>query len=108
MKYDNDTALSEILHRSSRLKKKNEQNRLRILCASSVSLFVLLVLSIGIVFRDVAPDRGQSVYGSFMLPTNSGGYVLAALIAFIAGVVVTMVIRRNRGKKEREDKKENG
>ena len=107
MKYDNDTALNEILRRSSRLKKKKEQNRMRILCASSVSLFALLVLSIGIVSRDVSPESAQSLYGSFMLPTNSGGYVLAAVIAFIAGVVVTAVIYRNRKKKKQEDKTDN-
>lgn len=104
MKYNQDTAVREILHRSNILRKKKERIMVRVLCASSAALFALLVLSIGIVFRDASLDPEQSVFGSFLLPTEAGGYVLAALIAFIAGVAVTLIIHRSQEKKKQEEK----
>ena len=105
MKYDQDSALCEILRRSDILQKKKEQVRVNVLCASSTSAFALLVLSIGILSRKASLDQGQTAFGAFLLPSNAGGYVLAAVIAFIAGVVVTLLIYRNQEKKKQEDKK---
>ena len=40
---------------------------------------------------------GQNT-GSSLLGEDTGGYVLAAVIAFIAGVIITAIIYKNRDK----------
>ena len=39
---------------------------------------------------------GGTIYGAIMLSREGGGYVLAAVIAFVLGVVITMLTRRYR------------
>ena len=46
----------------------------------------------------------DSVYGSFLLSPEAGGYVLAAVIAFALGVAVTLFCLK-RKKLSSEDKK---
>ena len=38
--------------------------------------------------------------GAMMLFENAGGYILAAIIAFMAGVLITALLIKNRNKKE--------
>ncbi|MCR4655796.1 MAG: hypothetical protein K5770_06160 [Lachnospiraceae bacterium] len=40
----------------------------------------------------------RSVYGAFLLSPQAGGYVLAAVIAFVIGVVFTLLCQRYRKK----------
>ena len=43
-----------------------------------------------------------TVYGSFLLSAESGGYVLAAVIAFVLGVCVTLLCLRYKKNKSRQ------
>ncbi|MBQ0134292.1 MAG: hypothetical protein KBS46_04090 [Clostridiales bacterium] len=49
----------------------------------------------------LAVTSAGSVYGSFLLSREAGGYVLIALIAFVLGVTVTLLClhyRKNQNK----------
>lgn len=62
----------------------------------------------GLVFCFLSLDRAspgilvQTVYGTILLGAGAGGYVLAGVLAFMAGVVVTVLCIRHR--KRREEK----
>ena len=60
-----------------------------------------LVLTIGSLGDSVAGMESGSTYGSFLLPTQAGGYVLAAVVAFAVGVGVTLGIQRYRKKHDK-------
>lgn len=102
-----------LLHRrADLLEKKKELTLLKALGGASGSLAVCL-LALFALFGQSGHDIALSGYAATsLLSENAGGYVLAALIAFALGVVVTVALIKH-GKKETDqsntirDKKEN-
>ena len=97
MKYTTEAALHEVLRRKEQITFRRCRNTLRALSGIVGILFVLLVGMIafspdGVLF---APEG--TVYGSFLLSAEAGGYVAAAVIAFALGVCVTLLcLRRHK------------
>ena len=60
----------------------------------------MLALSITVIPGKNAVTSAGSVYGSFLLSREAGGYVLIALIAFVLGVTVTLLCLRYRKKQD--------
>ncbi len=101
---DPHTEFREILRRGKVLKRKREQRTTRILAGSSAGLLAALVLCIHRISGDTGPGEGtRTVYGAFLLPKESGIYVIAALVAFTLGVTVTLLCVHYR--KQKEEKK---
>ena len=100
MKYTPDEALSQILRRSERValrRKRRSCQRLGGICSA---LLAVLVLGITVMPEKDAVTSADSVYGSFLLSREAGGYVLIALIAFVLGVTVTLLCLRYRKKQD--------
>ena len=90
--------------RAAELKRKTEQRRLSVLAAVSSCLFVCLVALTFAPGRIGSEGAGCEYAGSSMLFESAGGFVLTAVLAFAAGVLVTVMIHRARaGRKEREN-----
>lgn len=100
MRYTEQEQLCEIVKRSEKLRKQKVQRATRGLSASVSALFVLLAVCIGVFGRNGYMGTPTD-YGSFLLAAEAGGYVLAAVIAFALGVVVTVLIHRFRNKNKR-------
>ena len=103
MKYDSDAALQEILRRSEAIRAKKERRTIRGLASASAALLALLVAGVCLFSRTETTEGVWSVYGAFLLPAEAGGYVLAAVAAFVIGVVVTVACVRYREKKGRNN-----
>lgn len=85
--------------RAAEIKRQEDRSRLRALGSLSGMLLVCLVVvmqQLQSLHHEIL--TGQST-GSSLLDESAGGYVLAAVIAFLAGVIITAVIykKRNRG-----------
>ena len=85
--------------RAAEIKREEDRSRLRALGSLSGVLLVCLVVvmqQLQSLHHEIL--TGQST-GSSLLDESAGGYVLAAVIAFLAGVIITAVIykKRNRG-----------
>ena len=104
LKYTTDEALAEIMRRSERVSIRRDRRTCRMLSGAAGSLLVLLVLAVAVLPGGAAAVYSGSVYGSFLLSQEAGGYVLAAVIAFALGVVVTMLCLRYRSLKQRKSK----
>ncbi len=101
MKYKPEEALSEILRRSERVtlrRKRRSCQRLGGICGA---LLAVLVLGITVMPGKNSATSVSSVYGSFLLSREAGGYVLIALIAFALGIAVTLLCLNHR-KKQKE------
>ena len=84
--------------RAAAIKKKEDKSRLRILGSLSAGLMICLA-----VVAQQLQSMHHEIYtgqaaGTSLLDDSVGGYVLAAVIAFIAGVAITAVIYRYRNK----------
>lgn len=96
MKYTKEEAFEEILKRSKALKLKRAKKVTAALMASACVLTALLVLEIRRFCETATAFNVDSIYGSFMLPAQAGGYVLTAVIAFVLGMCVTVLIQKYR------------
>ena len=93
MKYTKDEALEEILKRGRKIREKRNKQITGVLSTTTVILTFILFLSISIFTGNVVTET-HSAYGSFLLPTEVLGYVLVAVIAFVMGVIITVIIKK--------------
>ena len=90
--------------RMDALLRARERRKTSFLGAGSALLAVCLLLVIGAAGA-VHPGGTAGLYsGAVMLFENAGGYVLVAVLAFMAGVVITVALLRRRFK-EQNDKR---
>jgi len=96
MKNDQSLVLKEILRRRDILIKRRERRILKLLSGSVCSLSLLL-FAIGMQFsRQGEPQMAPSVYGSFLLSDEDGLLVLIGVVAFVLGVMITMLCLQYR------------
>ena len=96
MKYTTEEALTEIMRRSEKLVIRRTRYACRMLSGLSGMLLAVLVLVIALLPGTAAASYSGSVYGSFLLSPEAGGYVLAAVIAFSLGIVTTLLIQNRK------------
>ena len=101
MKYDNDSALSEITRRKNVLIRDHKRKKIAELTAATAVVGLMLVLSFMNMDRITGIDEMYSVYGSFLLSDSVGGYVLVGVICFAAAVIITLLCLRKNNNKDR-------
>ena len=96
MRYDPDEALRLTLQRAALLRERRRKRQRAALsfgacgCACALLGFCYALAATGGVFL------AEANFGAFLLPSKAGGYILAGVLAFAAGVVVTMLCLRYR------------
>lgn len=99
MKYNPETEFAEILRRSKTLQVQKERRKIQTIGISCSTLFALAILAVGMLRGEGGQlDGTRTTFGSFLLPTDAGGYVIAAVAAFAVGVLVTAICIRKRNK----------
>lgn len=102
MKYTKDEALEEILKRGRKIREKRNKQITGVLSTTTVVLTFILFVSISIFTGNVVTGT-HSAYGSFLLPTEVLGYVIVAVIAFVTGVIITVIVRKNKKENDKEE-----
>lgn len=100
MKYSKEEALKEIRRRAGIIRQKHDRKVTNVLTTAAGFTLIALFAVIGI-FSGSAISETQSEYGAFIISAESGGYVLTAVLGFVFGVIVTLLIKR----KKNSDKK---
>lgn len=101
MKYSIDEAMREIAERKNTLIK----NKIKRTIGAYLTMAVLI--SAGLIaaiygyagFGEI--DGTYSVYGSFMLTDEAGGYILVAVLSFVAAVVITVLCIRWKDRRKK-------
>ena len=102
MKYTEQEQLQQILLRGEQFRRRKDRRVLKGLSVSAVALLCALVLFVGALGR-MGFAEARSVYGSFLLSAETGGYVLVAVLAFVAGVIMATVIHRCKKDSREQD-----
>ena len=108
MKYTTEEALAVIMQRRDQIIIRRDRRACRMLSGAAGALFAVLVLVIALLPGKATVTSSGSVYGSFLLSQEAGGYVLAAVIAFALGVVITLLCLRRRRMTGKKDDCEGG
>ena len=96
MKHDIDEMLREVTMRSDTIIKRRETVKMRMLSGITVMLTVVLVSVVSVLSGVYGVNSQRSVYGSFLISEETGGYILVAIIAFTLGVIVTLLTQKYR------------
>lgn len=102
MKYTEQEQLQQILLRGEQLRRRKDLRALKGLSAAAGALLCALAVCIGALGRTGFAEA-RTVYGSFLLSPETGGYVLVAVLAFAVGIVVAAIIHRRRGRQKPKD-----
>lgn len=97
MKYTTEDALKEINRRAGVIRKKRERRVTNVLATTAGITLIALFAVIG-NFSGAEIPGSQSEYGAFILSTETGGYVLTAVLGFVLGVCMTLVVKRLKNK----------
>lgn len=90
----------EQLHiRAVQLKEQKERRIMNTLKAVSVFLFVCLAGVISVLGGFQNTGGPDDYTGSSLLDSSVGGYVLVAVLAFAAAVVITVICMKRKDKK---------
>ena len=96
MKYKSDELLKEVLCRSRKIKQGREKRFVRLYSIAVLFAAGMLTLLISGMTGGVVPAGSQGQMGAFLLSAEAGGYILTAVAAFAAGVILTMILRKHR------------
>ena len=93
--------LEQLHTRAAELKEQKERRTVNALKAVAVMLFVCLagVMSVFSGLQNAA--RPENYTGSSLLDSSVGGYVLVAVMAFAAAVVITVICMKRKDRKKR-------
>ena len=94
-----DEQMNEIMRRSESLKAKKSMNDYLIGFSIAIAACLALIVLVGASIANVNPettDNTVSQYGSLVISAPYMGYVVIGLLAFILGVLVTLLCRRIR------------
>ena len=92
-------SVEEQMKEISRRRKRYEnvrKNRVFAITGSCLLMSLVAVISIAPGIEVSYEQSKTTVLGSTILDAKTGGYVLAALIAFTLGVLVTLICRQYR------------
>ncbi|MCR5279767.1 MAG: hypothetical protein K6E19_10050 [Lachnospiraceae bacterium] len=92
MKYTTDEALNEVLKRGQEMKSQHERKLISTMATIAGVLTFALIGTLGYLVR-VPVDGSGKQYGSFILSSEAGGYVLVAVLAFVLGIAFTILVR---------------
>lgn len=96
MRYGTEEALQAALERARILQQRRSRQRQRVLTIGTGGCFcALLALGYRLAARS-GVSLHEADYGAFLLPSRAGGYILLAVLAFAAGVLVTLLCIRYR------------
>ena len=92
-----DERLERMHARACELRKARDRKINDLLKSASALLFACLITVMSLLNGLHMPVEPGGNTGSSLLDSSAGGYVLAAVLAFALGVVLTLVLtRRNR------------
>ena len=94
MKYSKEEFLKEVLDRGKSIAREKRQKQFRKLSAATLVLSVALLGAITTCVRIDAGNQTKTVYGSFLLSPQAGGYFLVAFVSFALGFTVTLLIQK--------------
>ena len=100
--------IRKVHKRAEELREKREK---RVTAALFTGGGILGTAAAAIVVSVSAPQHSlteSGMAGASLLSENVGGSVLAAILAFLAGVFVTIACMRYRQKREEDEKKKTG
>ena len=91
MKYSMDEAMAELKRRSDAIRRRRSAMVGRGLTVLVVLLGASLVAALGTLNSATASSEPGGALGAFLLSGAAGGYILAGVIAFVTGIVATLI-----------------
>ncbi len=95
--------MAMVTNRIRALERRRERRETAGLSALSVFLVLALVTLLGQLGGGGTGTFPEGMAASSLLAESAGGYVLTAVLAFMAGVTVTVLLKRKQERKPMEE-----
>lgn len=96
MSYSSSKALEQVLKRRDRLRKKREKRRLVCFSLSLCAILLVLTLTVSSTPVEIRNGAESAAMGSFLLEARTGGIFAALVLAFLLGVLITLLCIRKK------------
>ncbi len=93
-----DERIRQLHIRVAEMQRKDDKRKIIGLGSLCIGIFVMLIVGLVRLNNDLQNAVDVDVQGSSLLGESAGGNILAAVLAFFAGVIITAVIYRRRRK----------
>ncbi len=103
----NEQRIAVLHQRAGQLRRRQEKAILSGLASLSLLISVLLIRLAVVSAGHFGGITGDTFAGASLLDENIGGYVLAAVLAFMAGVSITVAVVRYRNRNKIRTSAEN-
>ena len=90
------------------MRRDHEKKLTRVLGSASVLVALALIIVTAYVIGSPGELTDTAMAGTSMLSESAGGYVLVAIVSFLAAVMITVVCLRMQQKDKKPPGKENG
>lgn len=107
MKYTTEEALSKILQRKAAIDSRKREQKCNLFAGLTVVMSIALIVVIALMSDGEEMIGEGSVYGAFLLSKEAAGYVAVAVLAFILGVMVTLLCLNYRRRDSKHNKEQN-
>ena len=84
--------------RAAEMQRRAERRKITGLGSFCIGVLALLLVCMAQVNSSLQNAMNVDIQGSSLLDESAGGYVLAAVLAFFAGVIITAMIYQRRRK----------
>lgn len=99
---DNRQVTREVERRIGELRTRRAKRKSRLYAATAIASCLALVVGLSLFLPGIVPEsvpESSELYrGTLLADSSTGGYVLVGVLAFVLGVVVTLLIIRRREK----------
>jgi len=104
MNYTSSEALEQVLERRDRLQRKREHRRLGWFSLGLCVVLLVLTLTVSSIPVTGHDGSGTATMGSFLLEEKAGGIFAVVVLAFLFGVLITLLCIRKRKTPEKAEK----
>lgn len=93
-----DERVRQLHIRAAEMQKLADQRKTTGLASLCMGILAILILSLVRLNHELQNAVDVDLQGSSLLSESAGGYILTAVLAFFAGVIVTVLLFRYRNK----------
>lgn len=92
----------DLMHQKAQTMRRKRDRMSFALSGTLCTVLLLSLFAVILRYQELSPNVPEKLYtGSSLMSDGAGGYILVALIAFMLGVVITVILKKQQKKRKR-------
>ncbi len=96
-----------LMHQKAQAMRRKRDRVSFSLNGSICAVLLISLFAVILRYQGLSPNASNNLYtASSLLPDGAGGYILVAVIAFMLGVVIAMLLKKQHDNKQKAEQDE--